>query len=721
MQNVRVAEPLLGGISVTDFFDFNTADDQLSEPSINGKDVVELKQRLLDRLPILLAALFSNGKKRGSRFVVGDLGGNKGKSLVIELEGEKAGLWTDFATGEGGDVMDLWARYHGLDVRLDFTAVIKGISTWLGTASYEPASTPVKKSSPIDELGMYSNKWDYHDRDGKLIACVYRYDLDDGSKEFRPLDVTTGKKLAPNPRPLYNQPGIFKSNDVVIVEGEKCADALITNGICATTAMNGSNAPVEKTDWSPLKNKNVLIWPDKDSSGWAYAEKVQQHLSDICTNVCIAIPPEEKPEKWDAADAVGEGFDIEGFVASVEKKRNKASNVLVIEDWLACERFKGEPKEREWLVDSIFPMAQVSLIAASGGVGKSFLLAELARAVASFNGFQPTAPCLFGGSLRVKGTAVYFTAEDDFIEMHNRLNSLGDIPDNLYVLPLPDMGGARPMFAPDPASRSPSTTPFWKSVTEQLINLPDLRVIIFDPLQPLCALDFNVPENAQFVCSHLSALAAQTGASVIVSHHFAKREAATPEQAREAIRGSGGLVDGVRCAYALWLPPVDRAKSICQQLGREYSRNGVVMGGVVKANGRANLNVTVFVRDDEVGVLRDSSSDLASKQTAEVDLLSMLLDAVSIAAHEGKPYTKTGLNGVYERRFELPNPICDFSKHKLVALVETLEKEDRLVKGMAPGSTSVKWLDVPDGPVSMGTVKFVPGHLGKAINGKQST
>lgn len=83
-----------------------------------------------------------------------------------------------------------------------------------------------------------------------------------------------------------------------------------------------------------------------------------------------------------------------------------------------------------------------------------------------------------------------------------------------------------------------------------------LILVVLDPLQPLCALDLNVPENAQFVCSRLAALAASTGASVIVSHHFAKREASTPEQAREAIRGTGGLVDGVRSVYAFPVPGV---------------------------------------------------------------------------------------------------------------------------------------------------------------------
>ena len=77
-----------------------------------------------------------------------------------------------------------------------------------------------------------------------------------------------------------------------------------------------------------------------------------------------------------------------------------------------------------------------------------------------------------------------------------------------------------------------------------------------------------------------------------------KREASTPEQAREAIRGTGGLVDGVRAVYALWNPKEDQAKTICQTLGEHFERGRVVMGGVVKANGRANAHLTrqVLVR-----------------------------------------------------------------------------------------------------------------------------
>src|SRR5690606_9325401 len=162
--------------------------------------------------------------------------------------------------------------------------------------------------------------------------------------------------------------------------------------------------------------------------------------------------------------------------------------------------------------------------------GKSFLLLALAREIAAFEGDRLNAPLCFGGALNVAGTAVYVTAEDDAIEMHNRLLSLGPIPPNLDTLPLPDAGGAKPVFAPESGSRNRGSRLDWAVLSEHLLRIPQLGLVVLDLPQPLCARDLSVPERAQFVCSQVSALAAATGAAVIVSHHFAKREASTPEQ-----------------------------------------------------------------------------------------------------------------------------------------------------------------------------------------------
>lgn len=288
------------------WLNFNTAVEQQAPESLPADDI---KRRIQERLVDYLAALFPNGKRRGNKYVMGNVKGDKGKSLEVSLDGSEPGLWHDFENGEGGDIVSLTAAVQGLDPKNDFPEVIRAMADWLGLPSTSPPALASYQDG-YEDLGAHTGKWDYHDAEGNLIACVYRYDTPDG-KEFRPWDVKARKTKAPNPRPLYNQPSIKTATDVWLVEGEKAAQALIDNGYCATTAMNGAKAPVEKTDWSPLKDKRVWIWPDHDESGFTYAHSVARAIADIgAVGVVILKPPESSPEKWDAADAIAEGFDI---------------------------------------------------------------------------------------------------------------------------------------------------------------------------------------------------------------------------------------------------------------------------------------------------------------------------------------------------------------------------------------------------------------------------
>jgi len=72
--------------------------------------------------------------------------------------------------------------------------------------------------------------------------------------------------------------------------------------------------------------------------------------------------------------------------------------------------------------------------------------------------------------------------------------------------------------------------------------------------------------------------------------------------------------------------------------------------------------------------------------------------------------TKTAANGVYERRYELPGDFHDIGKQTLVALVESLLAEEQIVQAMAEHSKSVKWLDVPNGPIAQGNPNFIAGY-----------
>ncbi|WP_243041047.1 phage/plasmid primase, P4 family [Dyella sedimenti] len=293
--------------------DFN---DTAPAPEIPASDRREaVRAALLARLESVLFTLFPAGKKRRGKFVIGDVLGSPGDSLEVVLDGDKAGLWTDRAEGSGGDVFHLIGAHFGVDVHGDFARVLDLAEDLVGRALTAPPRKAAKKA-PIDDLGPATAKWDYLDAQGQLIAVVYRYDPPGRKKEFRPWDARRRRKAPPEPRPLYNQPGIQDAAQVVLVEGEKCAQALIEIGIVATTAMHGANAPVDKTDWSPLAGKAVLIWPDRDKPGWEYAVQAAQAILSAGAKTChILYPPEEAADGWDAADAVMEGFDVAAFLA----------------------------------------------------------------------------------------------------------------------------------------------------------------------------------------------------------------------------------------------------------------------------------------------------------------------------------------------------------------------------------------------------------------------
>lgn len=293
--------------------DFNDTAPAPEIPASERREAV--RAALLARLESVLFTLFPAGKKRRGKFVIGDVLGSPGDSLEVVLDGDKAGLWTDRAEGSGGDVFHLIGAHFGVDVQGDFARILDLAEDLVGRAPTAPPRKAAKKA-PVDDLGPATAKWDYLDAQGRLIAVVYRYDPPGRKKEFRPWDARRRKMAPPEPRPLYNQPGIHNAAQVVLVEGEKCAQALIELGIVATTAMHGANAPVDKTDWSPLAGKAVLIWPDRDKPGWEYAVQAAQAILSAGAKTChILYPPEEAAEGWDAADAVMEGFDVAAFLA----------------------------------------------------------------------------------------------------------------------------------------------------------------------------------------------------------------------------------------------------------------------------------------------------------------------------------------------------------------------------------------------------------------------
>ena len=169
----------------------------------------------------------------------------------------------------------------------------------------------------------------YHAADGSLLGYVLRTEID-------------GKKLTPQvtwcigpdgsqrwcvrpfgaPRPLQGLDALAAKPNapVLVVEGEKCraagAGALPPY---AVIAWPGGGKGISYVDWSPLQDRDVVLWPDADAPGrntmlgWTHHDGTfNDGIAQLahragCRSIRF-VDTGGQPKGWDIADALDEGW-----------------------------------------------------------------------------------------------------------------------------------------------------------------------------------------------------------------------------------------------------------------------------------------------------------------------------------------------------------------------------------------------------------------------------
>ena len=119
------------------------------------RSIADLSADLADRAESFCRQYFPEGRKQGNYWHVGDTSGAKGQSLAIRLQaqgGRKAGSWTDYATGEYGDLIDLLHERLG-SVTLKET--LKEARSFLGEA---PCPAVPRDARKVDRPDTTSDK-----------------------------------------------------------------------------------------------------------------------------------------------------------------------------------------------------------------------------------------------------------------------------------------------------------------------------------------------------------------------------------------------------------------------------------------------------------------------------------------------------------------------------------------------------------------------------------
>lgn len=377
-------------------------------------DVEEVRQSLIGQLESVLGYLYPQGfaDPKGQTFYVGSVHGEEGESLRVVLQGERAGLWYDFATSDGGNIFDLWQGARSLP---SFRETLKDAAHYTGAVTNTTRRMPKRKAPKGGEAwGAPTVTHQYHDINGNIVAEVDRFEWEEDGKRkkvFRPWDVKTRRHRAPETRPLYNLPRIASAAEIILVEGEKSADALISQHFDATTAMGGASAPLDKTDWSILIGRKVVIWPDNDAAGMAYADRLKAHLEDLGVgHVSILSIPPDRPEKWDAADAKDE--DLGALIRSMTNLALEVAKPKVNLEWYD----DIEPSLSDaYLIKGVLGAGTMSVVYGPSNSGKTFFAIDLAMHIASSSEWR---------GLRVNGAAVLYLAAEGGKGVANRVAAI---------------------------------------------------------------------------------------------------------------------------------------------------------------------------------------------------------------------------------------------------------------------------------------------------------
>jgi len=244
--------------------------------------------------------------------------------------------------------------------------------------------------------GRLDARFDYLDATGAIALVVLRITTLQGKtfRQLTPRDRGFAMGCDLRPLPLYRLPDLARQEALVVVEGEKCAEALIALGIPATTSAMGAgsangkgNGNAKHTDWTPLKGKRVCVWPDNDDKGRWHADEVIALLREAGAADIRRVEPTRlavsMPAKGDVVDFLAALGDV-----PAAEKRAAVCEVLRAAPSLGASRELAQALEdvisgRRTLVPwpwaamtaltrALLPGA-VTVIAGTPGAAKSFL------------------------------------------------------------------------------------------------------------------------------------------------------------------------------------------------------------------------------------------------------------------------------------------------------------------------------------------------------------
>jgi phage/plasmid primase-like uncharacterized protein len=333
-----------------------------------------------------------------------------------------------------------------------------------------------------------------------------------------------------------------------------------------------------------LSGARIVIALDNDESG--VGEKKAQECVQAVNNSCLRLPSE-----------IGDFNDLYLKHGLDKVKSEIMEHKLGIQKY-AVRNLVGKPEPQKFLVEGLVPIGKPGLLAASGGVGKSLSVIQLALRIACGNGRW------WGKDVNEHGNVVVFAAEDDLPEIHRRLHLLDPKGErfkseyDVYVFPIPEQ--KEPMIL----LTEEGVTIKANELVDELQAIPNLKLCVFDPLQAFTTGNVSSSnEVGQLWGSYCANISARLGCTTLTIHHLNKQGLTVDSDdsmvQRTSVRGASSLVDSIRFVLVMALGDVETCERICEEQRVPYDRMSVVKASLVKSNsGNVDYSTkTLFRRD----------------------------------------------------------------------------------------------------------------------------
>lgn len=298
-------------------------------------NAAELSHRMASEAAAIAQYLLPGGKRQSGEWKAGSINGDEGKSLSVRLSGAKAGVWADFASGESGDLLDLWAAVRGVSVSQAMTEAKQylGVRDTMPEREAKAFKRPAKpqcqapksavlewlKGRGLTEATLAAFKIAEQIRDGKTYA-VFPYLREGVLVNVKYRNVAEKKDMR---QEGGAEPCLFgwhlidpKARTVAICEGEIDAMTLHQCGVPALSVNAGAgNHQWLENDWERLDRfSEILIFFDSDEPGQKGAKEVASRIgADRCKIVTL-------PAK-DANDYLLQGADASDFDYAIQQAK----------------------------------------------------------------------------------------------------------------------------------------------------------------------------------------------------------------------------------------------------------------------------------------------------------------------------------------------------------------------------------------------------------------